>query len=277
MHVNFHTHSRFCDGHGEPADYRDAARTCGFTHLGFSSHAPVPFPCAWTMPPARLPEYAAAIRALATVLESPRVSLGMEIDWVPDIGFVYDYRANPLRLDYVIGSVHFLGILPDGSRFTVDGPPEELEAGLLGCFGGDARALVEAYYAAVVAMLKDGPVDLVGHLDLVKKNNAGNRYFDENARWYRDALLGALAAVAASGAVLEVNSGGLARGRCHELYPAPWAIAEANRLGIPVLVTSDCHDPDGLTGAVDIAEAAVREAGYRRQTLPLAGRETIGV
>lgn len=36
MKVNYHTHSRYCDGRGEPREYVEYAVSQGFTHLGFS-------------------------------------------------------------------------------------------------------------------------------------------------------------------------------------------------------------------------------------------------
>ena len=41
--LNYHTHSHYCDGKGELAEYVETAIAKGFTHLGFSGHAPVPF------------------------------------------------------------------------------------------------------------------------------------------------------------------------------------------------------------------------------------------
>ena len=43
MRSNYHTHSRYCDGQGELREYVELALAHGFTALGFSGHAPLPF------------------------------------------------------------------------------------------------------------------------------------------------------------------------------------------------------------------------------------------
>ena len=43
MLSNYHTHSRYCDGKGEPHEYVEFALANGFSALGFSGHAPLPF------------------------------------------------------------------------------------------------------------------------------------------------------------------------------------------------------------------------------------------
>ena len=43
MLSNYHTHSSYCDGKGEPREYVEFALANGFTALGFSGHAPLPF------------------------------------------------------------------------------------------------------------------------------------------------------------------------------------------------------------------------------------------
>ena len=63
-----------------------AARAAGYGVLGFSSHAPLPFPTDWNMPLERLDDYAAEIRRLAAdwAAEDPPLDiyLGLEIDWI---------------------------------------------------------------------------------------------------------------------------------------------------------------------------------------------------
>jgi len=48
-------------------------------------------------------------------------------------------------LDFVIGAVHYVGRLADGTRWTVDGHAEEMQRGVRESFGGDARAAARRY------------------------------------------------------------------------------------------------------------------------------------
>ena len=43
MRSNYHTHSRYCDGKGELREYVELALANGFSALGFSGHAALPF------------------------------------------------------------------------------------------------------------------------------------------------------------------------------------------------------------------------------------------
>ena len=47
--TNYHSHSLYCDGRANMEDFIRFALSEGFTSYGFSSHAPLPFPTAWTM------------------------------------------------------------------------------------------------------------------------------------------------------------------------------------------------------------------------------------
>ncbi|RAZ38777.1 histidinol phosphate phosphatase, partial [Klebsiella oxytoca] len=72
-------------------------------------------------------------------------------------------------------------------------------------------ALAEQYYAAVASMAARRPT-ILGHLDLVTKFNAGNRFFDEDSPRYRAAALEALHAADPWATLLEINTGAVSRG-----------------------------------------------------------------
>jgi histidinol-phosphatase (PHP family) len=129
-------------------------------------------------------------------------------------------------------------------------------------YGGDVRALVGDYYRSLGEMLRQDPPDIVAHFDLVKKYNRGSCYFDEGEAWYRDLVDAALGAVAASGRMLELNTGGMARGWIDESYPGPWALRRCRVLGIPVTLGSDSHRAADVDFGFPGAAAALLAAGY---------------
>jgi len=261
-YANFHTHARYCDGQGELADYVRAAQKLGFEALGFSCHNPLPFPCTWTMPPEELPVY---LKTAAELKESrpPGLELlvGLEIDYIPGLSGPADPRFRDLNLDFTIGSVHFLGLLADGSRWTVDGPREELERGLAESFRGDLRAAVRRYYELVAELVALSPPDMLGHFDLIKKNNRDGRLFSEEEQWYRECVCAALDEVARSQVVMEVNTGGLFRDTSGSLYPSSWIITECLARDIPLIVNSDAHKPEDLAGCFPETYALLDELG----------------
>ena len=61
---NYHSHSLYCDGRAGMEDFVRFAVSSGFTSYGFSSHAPLPFPTAWTMEWDRMDDYLAEFRRL---------------------------------------------------------------------------------------------------------------------------------------------------------------------------------------------------------------------
>ena len=62
--TNYHSHSLYCDGRANMEDFIRFALSEGFTSYGFSSHAPLPFPTAWTMEWDCMDDYLAEFRRL---------------------------------------------------------------------------------------------------------------------------------------------------------------------------------------------------------------------
>jgi histidinol-phosphatase (PHP family) len=262
---NYHTHTRHCDGNGEPEDYAEAAIRKGMPRLGFTGHNVVPFPADWTMPEANLESYLSSVKAAKARYEGRvELYLGIEADYLPGLSSPTAPRIRELGLDFVLGSVHFIDSSA-GYTWTVDGAPAEIEGGLRDAFGGDIRRLVERYYERVVEMVTETPPDIVGHLDVLKKNNRDHRYFTEDEPWYRAAVTAALEAIARSGSVMEINTGGVVRNTSGALYPSEWILREAFRLRVPVMVNADAHRPEHIDGYFREAFALLRSIGYRTQ------------
>jgi histidinol-phosphatase (PHP family) len=265
--ANYHCHSRFDDGHGELEEYVQAALRKGLRTLGFAGHAPVPFACDWTIPSTLLPEYLQTARRLQNIYKD-RIELlvGLEVDYIPEIITPKAAQIRALNLDFTVGSVHFIGRLANGELWTADGPPEELEQGMAESFDGDIRRTVEEYYRRMTTMVSTAPPDIIGHFDVIKKNNRGDRYFSEAAAWYCAAVERTLDAVAASPCILEINTGGIVRNTSGALYPSKWILAECLKRKIPVMINSDAHRPDQLDGYYDEAVAVLKGIGFRELT-----------
>ena len=80
---------------------------------------------------------------------------------------------------------------------------------------------------------------ILGHIDLITKLNAGNRFFDESAPRYKQAALEALHTTDPQATVLEINTGGVARGYRDAPYPALFLLKEWRAMGGRVILTSD--------------------------------------
>ncbi len=264
---NYHTHTHHCDGRGEPYEYAEAALRKGMSRLGFSGHNVVPFPTDWTMPASRLESY---LREVREVRERYRgrleVFLGMEADFIPGMTSPVHPGIRGLGLDFVIGSVHFIGPADGDHAWTVDGPREEMEARRYGKGSGASRgSWWRGTTPLLASMAETAAPDIIAHFDIVKKNNRDDRFFNEDDAWYRAAVKRALDAVRSSGSVMEINTGGVVRNTSGSFYPSPWILKEAREMNIPVMVSSDAHHPENLDGMFKEAVELLQGVGYGTQ------------
>lgn len=100
-------------------------------------------------------------------------------------------------------------------------------------------------------MIERYDCDVIGHVDLVRKFNLKHPFFDETARWYREELVKTADAVAASGKIVEVNTGAIARGWQIDAYPSVEMRSLLRERGVKFILSSDAHAPETLDFAFD--------------------------
>ena len=244
-------HTTWCDGKDMPEAMVQAALDKGFAAIGFSSHALLPFSDPWTLQPDTVDAYVADIRSLAEKYKG-RINIlcGIEADFIAGKARPDRSVYSRLGLDFLIGSVHEVAA-PDGARVPVDHKPELLAECIALRFGGDAQAFVRDYFAAQREMAVSCDFDVIGHPDLVRKFNGTLRYFDENAEWYREELRLTADAFAASGKLVEVNTGGISRGWIDDAYPSPYFRQLLRARGIRFILSSDAHSAAAIDCAFD--------------------------
>ena len=240
---NCHTHTTYCDGSSPAEETVLAALEKGFRSLGFTSHAPQYFDLPYAVSPDRERDYIREIRALGDKYRG-RITIrcGIERDLFS--------CADVFPYDYFIASVHYL---PCGAGMpAVDGSPERL-----------AEA-VRAYYSLLAAYATAWRPPVIGHFDLIKKNNAALGLFDENDPAYLEAVHEALKAILEAGSLLEVNTGGMARRVVAEPYPSAAVLKMWRGMGGGVTVSSDCHNAHFLDYAFDTVPDFLSGAGFDR-------------
>lgn len=263
MLFNYHTHTRFSDGTGEPEIFVKQALDLGFAALGFSEHSPLPFENTFALSANELDEYSTTIRGLASQYSGQiKIWLGMEMDFIPGLSEDFASVAEKCGLDYTIGSVHLV-VTPSGELWFIDGPlPEIYDDGLTALFGGDIKKAVTTYYHQLNMMIETQKPDIIGHMDKIKMHNR-ERYFRENEPWYRDLVNETLGLIAENDSIVEVNTRGIYKKRSATTYPGLEILKQLKKLGVRITLSSDAHKAHELNGAFDRARQLLGEAGIK--------------
>lgn len=268
--TNYHTHTSFCDGKGEPEDYVLEAIKCGLKAIGFSSHAPLPYDNNWTMKENRVDEYCNLIRSLKVKYQSLiQIYLGLEIDYISEFARSGFTKFEELNLDYTIGSVHVGGERISGEFLYIHTSEEDFLKICDHCFNGSVQKFVCFYFQTVRDMVRSIKPNIIGHLDLIKKFNSEDKYFSENQEWYKLEVFNTLEVIAKHDAILEVNTSGMFQGVIKEFYPSTWILKEARKLSIPVMINSDAHRLKAIDAKFPEAIEALKKAGYTAQKILL--------
>jgi histidinol-phosphatase (PHP family) len=123
--------------------------------------------------------------------------------------------------------------------------------------------MAQAYYRLLSQYALNEQPDIIGHFDVITKFNANNRFFDADSPAYRRLALEAIEAVAQSGTIVEVNTGGMAKGFTTTPYPAPFLLKRLLELGVPIVVNSDAHAAGMLDAHFATVRTLLRDIGFR--------------
>lgn len=152
-----------------------------------------------------------------------------------------------MELDLVIGSVHNIESvkLRDFQR------------------GKGKAEVYAAYFQEMHAMAKTADIDVIGHLDLVKRyafDVFGNYAFDT----YRDQIAEILKTAVDRGLGIEINTSGW-RNAVGVSYPSPEVMKLYHDLGgVYVTIGSDAHEKENLGDGWSQALGILKEAGFRQ-------------
>ncbi|MCR5805887.1 MAG: histidinol-phosphatase HisJ family protein [Oscillospiraceae bacterium] len=249
-----HVHTTFCDGKSTAREMAEAAYERGFVSLGFSSHAPQTFDTAHCIDPSREDEYKAEIRAIQQEYAGRMaVYLGMERDMLS--------CSDPQILDYFIASVHYF-TTPDGGHSGVDAPSNVMRRYVDEYCEGSGIEMARRYFTLMREYVIQSRPAIIGHFDLVRYNNAALGLYVENSAVYRNMALDALRCMRDTDALLEVNTGGVARGYMTEPYPAAFLLSAWKEWGGEVIINSDCHYAPLIDGGYSQAEELLLSLGY---------------
>ena len=256
--ADYHIHSRFSpDSRAEIAQICEAAIARGLREIAVTDHVdsgpedrPGAFPAI---------EYLAEIeRCRARYGDRLTIRAGLEIG---EPHLFPEQTAAALAagaFDLVLGSAHYAdGMQPAWRPAYFDQP---------------LRAAYEAYFRQVLRLAEGGDWDVLGHLDLIKRDARKLGLPYDGPTPYAETIRAALAHVVERGKGIEINTSPLYRGQ-PEPCPALEILRWYRELGGEILTFgSDAHTPDAVAAHFDVARDMALAAGFTRRAR-FAGRK----
>lgn len=276
----------FCDhAEGTLREILTAAAEAGYHTFGVSEHSPrgedrflYPEEIALGWDTARTEadfvRYTQVLPPLGEEFSDRLIVLrGFETEVVPQAAYVErarQFRAiklpdgSPL-FDYFLGSVHYVG------EIQIDGSVETYQKALEA--SGGIEALAIRYYETITEMVGAIQPDVVGHLDLIKKNLKPAGFSPEAMETPRiqAAIQDTLEAVRAQGAILDLNTAGWRKG-LGEPYPTPALVKQADAMGIGFCFGDDSHRARDVGAGIEDARDYLLRCGVK--TVTVLTRET---
>lgn len=268
MWSNFHTHTDFCDGKGEVSTFVRKAIELNMKGLGFSSHAPLPFECAWCMNENSFQVYLHEIETMRQTHPEIDVYAGLESDYIPGVVSPQQFKG----LDYVIGSIHFVESFHNGSHWEIDGPYLNFLQGLDAIFHNNIRDAIVRYFEITREMVRSARPDVVGHLDKIKIQNLNGKHFSEDDPWYQQEILKTIDVIQKEAVIVEVNTRGIYQRKSNTTYPSPWILEILHERNIPITINSDAHHPSDLINQFPETAALLQQIGFKKITSIHEGR-----
>jgi len=237
--IDYHIHAL---AHGEYnpdldwyREYMLRAQALGIKEIGFSEHDEY-----WQQVK---PEQ---IRSVAAQFAGMQIKVGLEMEFRHTESAELSKFLRQGDLDYVIGSVHFLG------EWNFD-HPEQSER--FDCY--PIESIYNQYFAELGLMINSHLFDIVGHLDLIK---IGGLRPAKGINFWAEQLL---PAIRQANMAVEINSGGL-RKPIAELFPNPVLVARLYEANILLTMGSEADHPDQVGWEMSSCQQLIRKAGYRK-------------
>ena len=249
MRIDLHNHTTLCNhANGTVEQYIQRAIDLGIDQYGFSDHAPMNFDPKYRMDISQKELYEKwVLDAKEKYKDQIKILLAYEVDYLE--GFMLDEILNA-KVDYLIGSVHFLKNKNDMWGF--DNPE------FIGVYKSkDIDTIWLEYFETIKAMAKTQLFDIVGHFDLIKVF----RFLPKKD--IRILANDALKQIKKSNMVLEINPAGL-RKPIEETYPSRQLLEVAYEMNIDITFGSDAHEVDQVGFKYDEVVALVKEIGYTK-------------
>lgn len=253
--ADVHAHTSASHGADTLEAMYASAAAAGLEWFGISEHSPLPegFACPLYTGDlaAEFPALAQKTLALAAGSSSPRLLLGLELDWLPSRRQYMSDLCQSQPFDYVLGSLHFLDGISVGSDRSW--PPDMPDTA--------RRERYLAHYLEMANMAASGLINVAAHPDFIKLRNYKSFTAWLETAEAQDAVSKALATMAGYGVAMEVSSAGIARDFA-EPYPGPAIMRLAREAGVMISFASDAHKAGHVARNFDALAAYARSFGF---------------
>lgn len=168
---------------------------------------------------------------------------GLEMDYFPEYEEKIAEIVKGLDLDYVLGSVHFLGMWGFDHSASVGWPERDVDE------------VYTCYFETMDKMINSGIFDIVSHPDVIKifghkpKRDITNDYHKLAESIKRMDMCA------------EVSTAGL-RKPVKEMYPSKEFLTVLREHDVPITLSSDAHEPGDVAFNYEFAVAYVKTCGY---------------
>jgi histidinol-phosphatase (PHP family) len=249
--IDTHTHSHHSpDGKAPMAAMVAAAKAAGLTGIAFTEHAEW-YPGDEAYGFLDLPAYFAELeRVRDRHGDTLSILAGVELGNPHDFPNAVSAMLDRWPFDLVIGSVHWLD---DRAGWE---PPIFLERGI--------EATYQRYFEVLLRMVEDADFDVLGHLDLVRRDSWDLFQQVLDLDPYQGMIDSVLQRLIESERGLEVNTSALRKGLTSPV-PGLAILRRYRQLGGEIVVLgSDGHQPAHVAHGFDAAQDLIRAAGFTR-------------
>ena len=239
--VDYHMHSVLSDGQNSYEEMISTAISKGLDEIGFTDHVCLK-PVDWAIRMEDIPVMTRQILDLKEEYkEQIQIRYGIEVDYFPDREDELKELIESIPVDFVIGSVHFIG----DWNFDVD-------QSLYGKWSNDK--LYEKYFGLVQKAAQSGLFDTIGHIDIIKKFRV---YPETNQdKLFEDTIK----IIKANNLVVELNTGGMDR-PCAEFTPSSKLLEMCYSHHVPVTLGSDAHRVEQIARHYERATSLLLHTG----------------
>ena len=245
MSVDLHNHTVLCNhATGTVEQYVQKAIEKKIKYFGFSDHAPMKYDPKYRMNFEQMQEYESSILDVKEKYkDSLHVLLAYEVDFLE--GYI-DERVLKAKVDYLIGSVHFI------NKWGFDNPE------FIGEYKNrDINKIWEEYFEAIEHLAKSRLFNIVGHIDLIKIFNF------LPTRDIKTIAKKAIKEIKKANMVVEINVAGY-RKPVKEAYPSNDILEMLAEYNIPITFSSDAHKIEQIGFKKDEIHRLAKSYGYTK-------------